>query len=558
MDIPTPTLPSNITNLMDVATSIMNSSATPTPTTTTPSPSPSPSVSPPPSNLVNYGDIYYSPLEMKTWSKYLISDYANALITGNTPVYKNPATVLPGNRYFLDTNTQCKDASGSVHDRSVIIDNVLQTRVDESNTAGNHGLMYSFLASLESLDKSSYPPIPTYSPTAYLSDVSGQSNIPACVPVSIYLDGTNSTTASGWITETDRAELDPLALKEGFSVNSIQSVKPRDTINSMQNTVSSYARHAQTVGSQSSGQLSQVQSSQSQKLNQGGVQAQAVGLQDSTTLSTETSGAKASSTKTIGSQMAQLKTQEQQQYRQMYDASYQSMPIIQLFQKFVTYASPTQSTIVPAQMMGMFDIQPATENYVRLSGDCFDYVLNKLPSPKNLQNLFPSSQQCLTSNYPEIQVGDFIANLQQQAAEYKGKSNVTLTLPTQYIPQKSVCETVRSKSALSVVSVFTGQSESVYNYTQQSVAFDKNYNAFMNAIEPYRYYIITAFLSLDYPKYFDTCPPVKPKFTTPPAYLQDTFTVMSDRADYSSQKLKLYLVLCLIILLLCTVAYFAH
>lgn len=541
----------NITNLMDVVKSVMNSSSTKTTSSPTQN---TPTTKPPPHNLVNYGDLYKSPLEMNTWSKYLIADYANALIVGNSPVYKNSPTVLPGNRYFLDTNSQCKDASNNVHDRSVVIDNVLQTLVDDSNTSGNNGLMYSFFASLESLDKP-LPPTPTYSPTAYLSDVSGQSNIPLCVPVSIYLDGSNTTNASGWITDTDRAELDPLALKEGFDLGIVQSVKPRDTIGMMNNTLSSYANHVQTVGAQSSSQLSQVQSNSSSKLQAGGIQANAVGMQDTSTLQSETSAARASRIKTVGSQMAQVRTQQQQQYRAAYDASYNTMPIVDLFQTFVTYASPTRSTRTPAKMINIFEMQPATEVYVRISGDCFNYVFNQIPAPANSPNLFQGSR-CVFSNYPDIQVGDFIANLQQQAKQSIGNANVTLSLPTQYIPSKSVCEIVRSQSSQPVQSYFTGQTEYIYTYNQTTVPFDKNYNAFANALEPYRPYIINAFLSLDYPNIFDPCPPAPAQNTTPPAFLQDAFTVMNDQTvsivkPIAGQNIYLYLALFLLLLLIC-------
>jgi len=539
----------NITNLMDVVKSVMNSSPSTPSTKTAPISAQNTPTQSPPQNLVNYGDLYKSPLEMNTWSKYLIADYANALIVGNSPVYKKSPTVLPGNRYFLDTNTQCKDASNNVHDRSVVIDNVLQTLVDDSNTSGNNGLMYSFFASLESLDKP-LPPAPTYSPTAYLSDVSGQSNIPSCVPVSIYLDGSNTTNASGWITDTDRAELDPLALKEGFDVGIVQSVKPRDTIGMMNNTLSSYANHVQTVGAQSSGQLSQVQSNSSSKLQAGGIQANAVGMQDTSTLQSESSAAQASRIKTVGSQMAQVRTQQQQQYQAAYDASYNTMPIIDLFQTFVTYASPTRSTTTPAKMINIFEIQPATEVYVRISGDCFNYVFNQIPAPANSPNLFQGSQ-CVFSNYPDIQVGDFIANLQQQAKQFVGNANVTLSLPTQYIPNQSVCEIVRSQSSQPVQSYFTGQTEYIYTYNQTTVPFNKNYNAFTNALEPYRPYIINAFLSLDYPNIFDPCPPAPAQNTTPPAFLQDAFTCMNDQEKHIiGQNLYMYLALALFLLLL--------
>jgi hypothetical protein len=91
--------------------------------------------------------------------------------------------------------------------------------------------MYSVLASLNQVTSfmpSTYTPLPATqlpvqtgkTPTgsstpntasSYLSPV-----FPPCVPVSVYIDGTNTADASGWVSPSDYANIDPAAI-EGFT-----------------------------------------------------------------------------------------------------------------------------------------------------------------------------------------------------------------------------------------------------------------------------------------------------------------------------------------------------
>ena len=97
------------------------------------------------SNFINYGELYKTPREMKSNTKDLIGDYADALITGSSEVYDNSPDLV-GNRYFIDTNTLCldKDDDTKTHNRSVLVDNVLTSTIDMAKD-GNRGLNITYL-----------------------------------------------------------------------------------------------------------------------------------------------------------------------------------------------------------------------------------------------------------------------------------------------------------------------------------------------------------------------------------------------------------------------------
>ena len=101
---------SGITDLHEMAMNMAYSSPAPAPSSiadlhnmTSPNSSPAPSSTTSPStpsqtHVVNYGDLYKSPKNMGMSSQYLIGDYGHALVTGNTPVYKNPPM------FYLETD----------------------------------------------------------------------------------------------------------------------------------------------------------------------------------------------------------------------------------------------------------------------------------------------------------------------------------------------------------------------------------------------------------------------------------------------------------------------
>jgi len=154
----------------------------------------------------------------------LVAAYSNALVTGVSPTaYMQPTNVLPGNRYFINTHTKCQsstDGSGStsIHDRSVLVDNVLSTNVQKYGE-GNTGLLYSLYASLNRYDLSSQliPAIAsaTSTSTSTTTPPSAVPTLPSCIPVSVYIDGTNTSYTSAWVTNPDYGQIDKQAI-EGF------------------------------------------------------------------------------------------------------------------------------------------------------------------------------------------------------------------------------------------------------------------------------------------------------------------------------------------------------
>ena len=176
-------------------------------------------------NFINYSELYKSPTEMKIKSKYLIGDYADALITGDSRVYEDSGKLV-GNRYFINTQTQCVDATDDtkVESRSILVDNI-STSVMSEATDHNKGLLYSLLASLKTLNsdtmfaqnKNGEPDTSTkYSSSGYLSNLE-HVPMPKCSKVEVYTNSNQTENVDGWVTEEDRQNIDPSAIvKEGF------------------------------------------------------------------------------------------------------------------------------------------------------------------------------------------------------------------------------------------------------------------------------------------------------------------------------------------------------
>ena len=75
--------------------------------------------------FINYAELYKSPQEMEKPSQDLIDQYANALMiqNENCDVYINNPELV-GNRYFINTKTECLDSENKTHTRSVLVDNI--------------------------------------------------------------------------------------------------------------------------------------------------------------------------------------------------------------------------------------------------------------------------------------------------------------------------------------------------------------------------------------------------------------------------------------------------
>jgi hypothetical protein len=175
------------------------------------------------SNFVNYGELYKSPREMKQNAKFLINYYADALVKGPSPVYKDSPDLV-GNRYFIDTHTKCldKNDNSKTHPRSVLVDNVNSSALGTTND-NNSGLIYSLLASLKTIDSNDMfndmsnnePTEYINTSTDYLKDIKNPV-LPLCNKITVFSDDKKETDISGWIVESDRRDIDPDAIKEGF------------------------------------------------------------------------------------------------------------------------------------------------------------------------------------------------------------------------------------------------------------------------------------------------------------------------------------------------------
>jgi len=174
-------------------------------------------------NFVNYGELYKSPREMKQNSKMLIDLYADALMKGDSPVYINSPNLV-GNRYFINTNSQCLDKNdrSKTHPRSVLVDNV-NTSAMETTKDGNTGLIYSLLASLKTINgEEMFKDVSNNQPTEYinngtdyLKDISN-APMPLCSKITVFENDNKEEGVSGWITASERENIDPKAIKEGF------------------------------------------------------------------------------------------------------------------------------------------------------------------------------------------------------------------------------------------------------------------------------------------------------------------------------------------------------
>ena len=176
-------------------------------------------------NFVNYAELYKSPPDLKQRSKNLVDIYADALITGrDTQLVYPDAPSLVGNRYFINTGTKCVGDDNTVHTRSVLVDNILTSTMNDAE-GGNKGLMYSLLASMKTIksdtlfaDMTDGKPAknPKYLPTGYLNNINMEDNLPNCKKITVYTrDKADAATTSGWVVDTDK--IDPLAKKEGFT-----------------------------------------------------------------------------------------------------------------------------------------------------------------------------------------------------------------------------------------------------------------------------------------------------------------------------------------------------
>lgn len=160
----------------------------------------------------SYFGFYKTPTEMGIADTYSlttdisgIKPYVNALTIGSSNANKDQ-TLLPGTRYFIDTNTTCIDASNASQRKSILIDGVLENKMNDQK-----GLLYSLFASLDSIDTSA-------------NMFNALKNDPGekCEPVSVYANGRTDGTKSsdiktGYVSKSDKEKIDPSAIKSPFT-----------------------------------------------------------------------------------------------------------------------------------------------------------------------------------------------------------------------------------------------------------------------------------------------------------------------------------------------------
>ena len=130
--------------------------------------------------------------------------YADELIVGHSPAAMNQS-ILPGNRYFINTNKvgvdangkldlskrqTCYDVSGKPHNLSRLVDNVQHTKIVTDSS--NQGLLYSLYASLKDYDKG-------------ITNVDLTKNSHSCMPITAYLDdnGTKNKSNVNFVLNSD-------------------------------------------------------------------------------------------------------------------------------------------------------------------------------------------------------------------------------------------------------------------------------------------------------------------------------------------------------------------
>jgi len=209
-------------------------------------------------NFLNYAELYTKPSDLKVNALNSIGQYANALITGKNDDYVySDSPDLVGNRYFINTGTQCIDSENKTHTRSVLVDNVL-TSTMKKTTDSNTGLMYSLLASMQTLNSdqmftgmSNNEPSSNakYSPTGYLSDLDNKANLPTCSKVTVYSNSKEDSNSSGWVTTDDRADMDPESIKEGFdfSFSMPNTIESGTTVGEMNTNLKQNSREVKST-----------------------------------------------------------------------------------------------------------------------------------------------------------------------------------------------------------------------------------------------------------------------------------------------------------------------
>lgn len=444
-------------------------------------------------NFFNYASMYKSPKEVNNSPQNLMGYYADALITGSTspsPIFQKgySADAFPGNRYFINTNTKCMDNDGIFHERSVLIDNVNESIMDDYKPS-ERGLMYSFFASLGSLDIMKTPsvapakssaPGPSSAPSAIT--IVDSNTIPRCQLAKVRSsDQEDSQVIQAYVTEKDYGKIDAKAL-ENFTTQEGFATPWSDKFHStMVDTHSKMVSHGSTA---LSGVTSAKNSAEQAKTN----------LQNKS----KESVAKAKETgDNYKQQVANAKKKSEESAKSRLENSYneeyskEKIDMSDLFDKFFYYKDANGKQISPLCLYYTFD--QVNE----------DSIQNEIPNAN-------AGKQGYTNNSQQIQPGKFFSELKKYSKINAGldpnifgrfvdeemgpnTSGESVNISKKYIPPQTICETLPSLPSIQAV--------------PKCGVTNPNYTLFWNALEPLRQPIINTIMTLDNPDVMGTCPP---------------------------------------------------
>lgn len=447
-------------------------------------------------NFFNYASMYKSPKEMNNLPQNLMGYYTDALITGSTspsPIFQKgySADAFPGNRYFINTNTKCMDNDGIFHERSVLIDNVNES-VMEDYPSSERGLMYSFFASLGSLDIMKTPsvapaqssaPGPSSAPSAIT--IVDSNTIPSCQLAKVKTsDQEDSQVIQAYVTEKDYGNIDAKAL-ENFTTQEGFATPWSDNFHStMVGTHAKMVSHGSTALSGVSTARTNANTTKTNLQNK-----------------SKESVAKAKETgDNYKKQVADAKKKSEESAKSRLENSYneeyskEKIDMGDLFDKFFYYKDANNKQISPLCLYYTFD------------------QVNENSIPNEITNSYAGNPE-FTNNSQQIQPGKFFSELKKYSKINAGldpnisgrfvdeemgenTSGESVNISKTYIPPVTVCQTTTIKMGFS-----SGKS------TQTCDVTNKNYTNFWNALEPLRQPIINTIMTLDNPDVMGTCPP---------------------------------------------------
>jgi len=494
------------------------------------------------SGFLNYATMYKSPREVNNTPQNLMGYYSDALLTGSSIsqiVFQDEynAGKLPGNRYFINTQTKCLDNSGNIQNRSVLIDNINETTMDNF-PSDERGLMYSFFASLGTLQIDKTPSItPSTAPVS--STVHLRSDmLPNCqlVKVKTAINIDNAPLAQAYMTSDDINKIDQTAI-EGFSVKEGYD-GPTPLSDHLYGTMNS--THAGVVSKNSAAinKMNEANSNKNKKVDS----------------IKETHAAKIKNVKTLKENdiksvaAAKKKAQENakarllKSYKNQYSKSNYTMD--KLFDLFINYqSSNSQETITPL---------------------CIYYTLSKVDEvPESFDNVYMTNadgKNCSDQNYDStIRPGKFIDTVKRYALlnyyhpkedkfelvpSGSGENAQSVDITKEYVPPKTICQMDKNVTN-------NGYFGNTITYTPNNNSVNENYTAFWNKLEPYREYMIEAIMTLDNPTILGSCPPKD--YCPPEGCLKEGFENQVFKPV--PQNITMILVVLVMILLLCFYLY---